>query len=82
VWYSVRYSADWTNVRVQRRPSDCDFLRSPLGGKKCSFSKKTYIFSDEERKAAIAVATTPEDKRDASQRPNLVVVYWEAKDEP
>jgi hypothetical protein len=81
-WYSVRYEADWTNVHIWRRPSDCDFIHAPLGSKQCSYKKSTNIFADDERKALVERATTPQEKQEASQRPNLVMVYWEKNDEP
>jgi hypothetical protein len=81
-WYSVRYEADWANVHIERRPSDCDFIHAPLGSKRCSYKKSTNIFADDERKALVERATTPQEKQEASQRPNLVMVYWEKEDEP
>jgi hypothetical protein len=81
-WYSVRYEADWANVHIERRPSDCDFIHAPLGNKGCSYKKSTNIFADDERKTLVERATTPQEKQEASQRPNLVMVYWEKNDEP
>src|SRR5258708_4924387 len=36
VWYSQKYDADWAHTDIQRRPTDCDFLRAPVGAKRCS----------------------------------------------
>jgi hypothetical protein len=81
-WYSARYETDWTNVHIERRPSDCDFIHAPIGSKRCLYKKSTNIFADDERKALVERATTSQEKQEASQRPNLVIVYWEKNDEP
>src|SRR5580698_8986312 len=49
-WYSARYETDWTNVHIERRPSDCDFIHAPIGSKRCLYKKSTNIFADDERK--------------------------------
>jgi hypothetical protein len=82
MWYSVADDTNWSNVHIDRRPSDCDFLYAPIGTKKCRYEKDTVVFGDKERRALIAAATTPEDRMEASKRPNSVVVYWGKKDEP
>lgn len=80
-WYSIRYSAELRNITVEKRPSDCDFLHSPLGGKGCKYEKKHPIFGDEERRALIQQATTEEQKQTYAKQPNSVSVYWEKKEE-
>jgi hypothetical protein len=80
--YSVAYGAEWKNVDIERRPTECDFLHSPLGTKECSYKKSKYIFGETERQALIQQAQTQEEKTEISKRPNSVIVYWEKKDEP
>jgi hypothetical protein len=82
VWYSVGYDTDWKNVDIQKRPGNCDFFHVPIGVKDCSYKKGTNIFGDEERKVLVGLATTPEEKQEASQRPNSVTLYWEKREEP
>lgn len=81
VWYSFRFNTDFKNVSVDKRPSDCDFLHSPLGGKGCEYKKRTDVFRDEQRRELIGQATTPQEAQDYSTRPNSVTVYWEKVDE-
>jgi archaellum component FlaC len=81
-WYSMSHNADWSNVDIQRRPSDCDFSHAPLGGKRCSYSKQQMIFDNSERQKLMAQAQTQEEKIEVSKRPNTVTVYWLKKDEP
>ena len=81
VWYSVAHDTDWKNVNVEKRPSNCDFLHSPMGGKSCSYKKRTDIFGNKER-AALVESSLAEDKDEARKRPNTVMVYWEKIEEP
>lgn len=80
-WYSFRYTADFKNIEVQKRPLDCDFFHAPLGGKGCDYEKKTTVFGDEERNKLIEEATTPQDKDRYRQQPNSVFVYWDKKED-
>lgn len=44
VWYSLRYyDADFKNITVEKRPSDCDFLRAPIGEKGCQYNKDVAV---------------------------------------
>jgi phage baseplate assembly protein W len=82
LWYSVGCGAEWKNVDIERRPTECDFLHSPLGTKKCSYKNSKYIFGETERQALIQQAQTQEEKTEISKKPNSAIVYWEKKDEP
>jgi hypothetical protein len=81
VWYWRNSNADWTNITVNKRPHDCDFLHTPLGSKDCHYRKHSDVFGDEQRRALIQRATTPEEAREYSQRPDTVTVYWERVEE-
>jgi hypothetical protein len=80
-WYSVAYDTDWKNVNVEKRPSNCDFLHAPMGGKSCSYKKRTDIFGSKER-AALVESSLAVDKEEARKKPNSVMVYWEKVEEP
>jgi hypothetical protein len=82
MWYSVIDQTKWSDVHIARRPSDCDFLHSPLGEKGCRYKKETTIFGDNDRHALILAATNYEDSMAAAKRPNSVFVYWDKRDEP
>jgi hypothetical protein len=79
VWYSMRYSASWANVDINKRPSDCDFTHAPIGGKGCHYKKNTFIFASDERAKAMQLASTPEERQEIANRPNTVMMYWEKK---
>jgi hypothetical protein len=81
VWYSFGYDADFMNIAVEKRPLDCDFLHAPLGGKGCQYKKRISIFGDEQRRAAIQQATTPEERQTYAKQPNSITVYWEKEEE-
>jgi hypothetical protein len=81
VWYSLKYDAKWENTDIQKRPLNCDFLHSPVGGKGCSYKKKTSVFGDAERRTLLAEATIQEDRTRINNLPNSVTVYWEKKEE-
>jgi hypothetical protein len=79
-WYSFRYNADLKNVRVEKRPLDCDFFHAPVGGKGCHYKKQATIFGDEQRRELIQRASTMEERKAYQEQPNSVAIYWE-KDE-
>lgn len=78
-WYSMYYSADWNNVNITKRPSDCDFFHAPLGSKGCHYNKEKDIFAAEERRKLMQQATTPEERQEIAARPNTVIVYWQKR---
>lgn len=41
--YSVQYEADRSMVTVERKPTDCDFLRAPMGRKDCNYEKEILV---------------------------------------
>jgi hypothetical protein len=80
-WYSVRYSANFNNITVEKRPLDCDFSYAPMGNKGCQYKKRTDIFGDEQRSALVRQATSQEQRQRYKQQPNSVRVYWEKEQE-
>jgi hypothetical protein len=39
-WYSVRYLVVPDHVKIEPKPSDCDFMQAPLGRKGCHYQAK------------------------------------------
>jgi hypothetical protein len=79
-WYSSRYGAAWKNVDVQKRPFDCDFLHAPIGDKACHYKKNTDFFDDDKRRKLLQQTTLSEEERkEITNMPNAVTVYWEKK---
>jgi hypothetical protein len=81
VWYSFTDNADFKNITVDKRPSDCDFFYAPMGNKGCKYQKRTNVFGDEQRRALVQQATTAEEQQAYAKQPNSVTVYWERKEE-
>jgi hypothetical protein len=81
VWYSFADSAEFKNITVNKRPSDCDFFYAPLGNKGCQYKKRTNVFGDEQRRAFMQQATTTEEQQAYAKQPNSVTVYWEKKED-
>jgi hypothetical protein len=75
-WYSLSTEASDANITIEKRPTDCDFLHAPLGNKGCDYKKRSDVFGDEQRRALIQRATTPEDRQAYEQRPSSVTVSW------
>jgi hypothetical protein len=44
-WYSVRYGVGFGDVHTDTRPTDCDFLRAPLGAKGCNYKAQVQVFN-------------------------------------
>jgi hypothetical protein len=80
VWYSFYYNARWIDVDINKRPFDCDFLRAPVGTKGCNYKKNTFIFNNEERNKELQQATTVEERKQISNRPNSIVLYWQKRE--
>jgi hypothetical protein len=81
LWCSVKYSAEWKNINVYKRPSDCDFTRVPLGSKSCAYKKHTESFGEKERYPLASQATTVESKQEYEKLPDSVSVFWQKKEE-
>jgi hypothetical protein len=81
IWYSAKYDAYTKNIAVGKRPQDCDFFHAPIGDKACDYEKKTQVFGDEERKALMQQAATPDERKHYAQEPNSVTVYWDKTEE-
>src|SRR5690348_1438348 len=41
--YAVQYGVDRSQVTIERRPIDCEFLSSPIGRKDCHYAKVVEI---------------------------------------
>lgn len=80
-WYSFTDSAEFKNISVNKRPSDCDFMYSPLGNKDCHYKKHADIFGDAERRTLMQQATINEERQAYAKQPNSATVYWEKKDD-
>ena len=78
-WYSMYYNARWNDVDINKRPLDCDFMHAPIGNKGCTYKKNKLVFADAERQKQLQEATTQEERALISARPNVVMVYWEKK---
>lgn len=37
--YAARYWVSWNNVTIDVKPTDCNFLHAPIGGKSCHYDK-------------------------------------------
>ncbi|HTC93864.1 MAG TPA: hypothetical protein VK699_10465 [Terriglobales bacterium] len=77
LWYSVRYDCDFKNVIVEKRPSDCDWFRAPIGDKDCQYKKAVNAFGTEQRKQLMDQATSVEERQRYEQMPDSVTVAWE-----
>jgi hypothetical protein len=60
VWYVMRGDAEYSNITVSKRPTDCNFWHAPLGGKGCDYKKHVEKFGAADRKALVDLATTVE----------------------
>lgn len=46
VWYSTKYDVPRSKVAWKARPSDCDWLHAPLGGKSCHYKKTVTAYNE------------------------------------
>src|SRR5229473_1728383 len=74
LWYWVRYDSDFKNITVEKRPSDCDWFRAPMGDKDCQYKKAVNAFGAEQRKQLMDQATSVEERQRYEQMPNSVTV--------
>lgn len=44
-WYSLQYSVWPEKVDVPAKPSDCDFIRAPLGDKGCTYQAHVITYN-------------------------------------
>jgi hypothetical protein len=77
LWYSVKYECAYKDVTVEKRPSDCNWLRVPLGDKGCRYKKVVTAFGAEQRRKLVEQATSLEEKRRYEQMPNSATISWE-----
>lgn len=52
VWYSFKYNVGFKDVSTEPKPDDCDFLRSPMGFKGCSYKARVRVFNAERLRIA------------------------------
>ena len=45
LWYSIEYGVGFDDVRTDPKPSDCDFMRAPLGDKGCGYKAYVQVFN-------------------------------------
>lgn len=45
LWYSFQYGVNYSDVQTDTKPSDCDFLQSPLGLKGCSYKARVQVYN-------------------------------------
>jgi hypothetical protein len=84
VWCQLKYNADFNNITVEKRPSECDFLRAPLGDKDCKYKKDVAAIKravDVQTKRRIISQdggkTWAWDDDDTQPQGTNVSVYWE-----
>jgi hypothetical protein len=44
-WYAVRYHVNPSNVQVDNRPKDCDYMHAPMGRKECHYEVTATAFN-------------------------------------
>lgn len=45
IWFGIKYGVAFDDVRTDTKPSDCDFMRAPLGYKGCSYKTEVRVFN-------------------------------------
>lgn len=45
-WYAFMNATDTNRVHIEAEPSDCDFLKAPIGTKSCHFEKRVTTETD------------------------------------
>jgi hypothetical protein len=45
IWYGVEYKVSPGDVHTDAKPSDCDFMHSPLGDKGCSYKAHVKAYN-------------------------------------
>ena len=43
IWYSLTTAATYDQVNVEKKPTDCDWGRAPLGDKGCEYKKDVQV---------------------------------------
>ena len=41
--YSAQYNIPWKSVAVYAEPTDCDFIRAPIGSKPCHYDRQVEV---------------------------------------
>ena len=73
--YSVEYSVDASQVHRSDRPTDCDFMRAPLGNKDCHYKKTVTAYNA----AGYPVAGDDAPKYAKNAYGNTIISYDEGK---
>jgi hypothetical protein len=47
LWWSVKFDVPYSQVRMDPKPADCNFLQAPLGIKGCSFAPEVRVYNAE-----------------------------------
>jgi hypothetical protein len=81
--YAWQYGIDSSQITVEAKPTDCDFMHSPLGDKDCHYTKEVSIIKrGMDTKSSRPIISFDNGKSwswddgDQSLRGTLVRVYW------
>jgi hypothetical protein len=45
LWYSLKYKVRMSDVQMDAKPNDCDFMYAPLGDKGCSYKSHVEVYN-------------------------------------
>lgn len=45
LWYATQYGVGFDNVKTDDKPTDCDFMHSPLGSKDCTWKAHVKVYN-------------------------------------
>jgi hypothetical protein len=91
LWYSFSYDVNYDQVTIEKKPTDCEFLHSPLGSKDCHYSRevssiRVKIVNLEPPRGSINYVSfddgrtwTVDDGSPPAKR--QVLVYWKRNDD-
>ena len=57
VMYSTYYSLPYNRVDFVSEPTDCDFMRAPLGDKECDYKKAAFVERNERGRVTFVSVT-------------------------
>jgi len=72
LWYAVQYRVGFGDVHTDTKPSDCDFLRAPIGLKGCSYGAKVIVYNAD----GVQVAGHNAPTYVPNPKPQSVRVFW------
>lgn len=83
IWYGIEYGVDPGKVETDPKPKDCDFRRSPLGDKGCSY--QAVVKASNAAGAVVGGDDAPRYSRSTDGRPIISYDggktwdwYWES----